>query len=43
MKFTFMFAGIPVIITIIIVFIYFKLDVEKVNVKMRAEKKTVKN
>lgn len=35
---TFMFAGIPVIITAIIVFIYFKIDVEKANTKLRAEK-----
>ena len=35
---TFMFAGVPVIITAIIVFIYYKLDVETVNKKLRAEK-----
>ncbi len=35
---TFMFAGIPAIITAIIVLIYFKLDVEKENRKLRAEK-----
>lgn len=35
---TFMFAGIPVIITVIIVFIYFKLDVEKENIQLRAER-----
>lgn len=32
---TFMFAGIPVIITLIIIFIYYKMDVEKANEKMR--------
>ena len=40
---TFMFAGIPVIITVIIVFIYFKLDVEKVNAKIRAEREEGRN
>lgn len=35
---TFMFAGIPVIITAVIAFIYFKLDVEKANARLRAEK-----
>ncbi len=33
---TFSFAGVPVIVTAIVVFIYFKLDVEKVNAKLRA-------
>ena len=32
---TFMFAGIPLIITAIIVFIYYKMDVEKVNRQLR--------
>lgn len=40
---TFMFAGIPVLITALIVFIYFKLDVEKANTKLRAEKDHVMN
>lgn len=35
---TFLFAGIPVLITALIVFIYFKLDVEKANTRLRAEK-----
>lgn len=35
---TFMFAGIPIIITAVILFIYFKMDVETVNEKMREEK-----
>lgn len=34
---TFMFAGIPLIITAIVIFLYFKLDVEKVNKKLRTE------
>ena len=34
---TFMFAGIPLIITAIIVFIYYKMDVEKVNRQLREE------
>ncbi|UMZ00314.1 MFS transporter [Roseburia rectibacter] len=34
----FMFAGIPLIITVVIVFLYYKLDVEKVNQKLRSEK-----
>lgn len=40
---TFMFAGIPAIITAIIVLIYFKLDVEKENLKLRAEKNNTLN
>ena len=35
---TFMFAGIPLIITAIVIFIYFKLDVEKVNKSLREVK-----
>ena len=34
---TFMFAGIPLIITAFIVFIYYKMDVEKVNRQLREE------
>ena len=34
---TFMFAGIPLIITAIIIFIYYKMDVEKVNRQLREE------
>lgn len=34
---TFMFAGIPLIITAIVIFLYLKLDVEKVNKKLRTE------
>ncbi len=33
---TFMFAGVPVIITAIVVFIYYRLDVETANKKLRA-------
>lgn len=33
---TFMFAGVPVIITAIVLFIYYKLDVEKANAKLRS-------
>lgn len=35
---SFMFAGIPLIITVIIVVLYYKLDVEKVNQKLKQEK-----
>ncbi len=34
---SFMFAGIPLIITVIILILYYKLDVEKVNQKLRSE------
>lgn len=34
---TFMFAAVPVIITAVIVFIYYKLDVESANKKLRGE------
>ena len=34
---TFMFAGVPLIITAIIILIYWKLDVEKVNKELRAQ------
>lgn len=34
---TFMFAGIPVIITVIVVLIYFKMDVEKANETLRMQ------
>lgn len=34
---TFMFAGVPIIITILVIIIYFLLDVEKANKKLRAE------
>ena len=34
---SFMFAGIPLIITVIILILYHKLDVEKVNQKLRSE------
>ena len=34
---SFMFAGIPLIITVIILILYYKLDVEKVNRKLRSE------
>ncbi len=39
---TFMFAGVLVIITMIVVFIYYKLDVENVNKKLRASDKCLK-
>ena len=34
---SFMFAGIPLIITVIILILYYKLDVEKANQKLRSE------
>lgn len=34
---SFMFAGIPLIVTVIILILYYKLDVEKVNQKLRSE------
>lgn len=33
---SFMFAGIPLIITVIIAFLYYKLDVEKVNQQLKS-------
>ncbi len=35
---TFMFAGIPLIITALIIYIYFKLDVERVNKELAASR-----